>query len=128
LSQKPKDLFFNVKKFAYSLARLPRNADFVQHCKFVLCVKNKVLMKDPVWNDYTAEEILIEYYAHVFTADQKEAERFLTQMQGEDVETLDSFSDWVDRKMNENKVDLNQKSEELESSVSFDPTEDVLGG
>src|SRR6185436_4910131 len=71
-----KDYFRKIKYMGYCMSHLPREDsisldDMVKFAKFQLCLKNKVLMKDPIWDDYTREEIMAEFYAHQFSFSEK---------------------------------------------------------
>lgn len=95
--------------------------DLVCFAKFYLCRHAKKLWKDPVWESYTDEEILIEYFAHLFSTDkgartQFEAQTFTgTDMYGEDI------YDWLDRMVEQNQRENAKKLDEMSEKVEFSP-------
>lgn len=95
--------------------------DFITFAKFFLCKLSHRLWKDPIWDEYTDEEILIEYFSHLFSTDKAARAEFEVQafsgkeMYGEDI------YDWLDRKMDELKVENEKKLEEMPDKVSFSP-------
>lgn len=125
---KIKDPQLKLKHIAYFISTLPTDTptfdQYVKHCKFSLCILNKMLMKDPIWDLYTNEEILIEYYSHLFAKDKDAVSAFEMSIAGE--EMLD-FSDWADRQMKKNKEEMENTLGNMEDSVSFSP-DDVIGG
>jgi hypothetical protein len=96
--------------------------DLISFAKFFLCKHAKLLWKDPVWDSYTDEEILIEYFAHLFAKDEIARKDFEvsidagTQIYGEDI------FEWLDRKVKENQEETKKKLEELPDRVSFSPS------
>ncbi len=92
-------------------------ADFINYCKFQLCRMSNRLMKDPIWDTYTKEEILVEYYASLFYGSKTEREKFESTLQGADESTLD----WLDRQVKENQEENKKKSQEMEDHVNFNP-------
>lgn len=93
--------------------------------KFYLCKTLGYLWKDPIWDDYTSEEILIEYFSHLYAKDdelRKSLEVVLdvgAEMYGEDV------YDWLDRMIEENQAEMSKKLEEMPDKVTFTPDKDV---
>lgn len=121
-----KDPYFKLKWWAYLLVDLPKemkitDGQFVEYCKFQLAVKNKVLMKDPVWDSYTPEEILREFFAHRMATDSSYKTQFMLSLGSHDG-TVDDFEAWADKEISKNQVALEKKASELEESVSFDPS------
>lgn len=120
------DRFRNLKFIGYCRAFLPPEEsgpismeDFIGHCKFQLCLATQTLMKDPIWETYEDEDILAEYYAHVFTKDEKAKDEFLVSLKGADSDIYD----WFDEMIAKNQEELKQASEELPEEVGFDPNE-----
>lgn len=95
-------------------------ADFVKYAKFHLCNHTKTLMKDPIWDTYTAEEIIAEYYAVLFSKSTEQKEKFENELLGNKA-SPDSFADWADSEIKQNGKDLDVLDEELEDSISFNP-------
>lgn len=95
--------------------------DFVLFAKFFLCRQTKRLWKDPVWESYSEEEILVEYFAHLFAADKSAKTEFeISEFSGTDVYGEDIY-DWLDRKVVENQAEMKKKQEELPEKISFSP-------
>jgi len=94
--------------------------DMVNFAKFFLCNKTNTLWKSEVWNTYTQEEILIEYFSLRFNADEEARQEFETQMgMGEEDHT--EVYDWLDRMVKENQEEMENKLENLPDKVSFSP-------
>lgn len=95
--------------------------DFVNYAKFFLCKTSKTLWKDPIWDDYTDEEIMIEYFAHLFTIDVDARKKFEveinagTEIYGEDI------YDWLDRKVKENQAENRKVLDAMPEKISFSP-------
>lgn len=130
MSLKKTDPFFPIKRMGYYMAQMPddgiQSSDFLRFAKFQLCIKMKRLMKDPIWNDYTKEELLAEYFAHQFDTDKMlrtEMERAL----GLNEAAIEDFGDWADRQMAKDKAEQEDQLKLLEDHVSFNPQTDVLG-
>lgn len=95
--------------------------DFVSFAKFFLCKHTKKLWKDPVWEDYTDEEILVEYFAHLFSMDQAARTQFeVYAFSGSDMYGEDIYA-WLDRKVAENQEEHEKKLKEMPDKVSFSP-------
>lgn len=123
---KQPDLFLNLKHIGYCWSQNSLEStykDYVRYAQFQLCVLNKKLMKDPIWDDYTEEEILAEYYAHCCRLDEdfkKEIELRLAAS-----EIID-FSDWADLQMKKTREEADAKIIGQADRVEFQP-EDVMG-
>lgn len=37
--------------------------DLIDHAKWVICRERSILFKDPIWDNYSSEDILVEYYS-----------------------------------------------------------------
>lgn len=91
METKPKpriDILKRIKHIAYCLAFKPpledryTFADLLRHAKFRLSLEKKVLLNDPIWDQYTDEQILVEYYAIVFTNSSEEKTHFEASLSG----------------------------------------------
>lgn len=95
--------------------------DFVSFAKFFLCKQTRRLWKDPIWDSYTDEEILIEYFAHLFFTDKSARTEFeVNAFSGTDTYGEDIY-DWLDRKIAENQAEREKKLDEMPDKVSFSP-------
>ena len=120
-----KDKLLPLKHIGYCWSQMPPDednvtyGDFLAHVKFSLCKLSHRLMKDPLWDEYTAEEMIAEYYAHVYTVNKEERALFETTLRGEDPDV----HDWLDKMIEDNQEVTKQKIEEmgLEDSLSFKP-------
>lgn len=122
-----KDIFRNLKYIGYCWSQLPPEEagtnldDFVRFCKFQLCKYTHTLLKDPIWDSYEDEEIIAEYYAHIFNVSEEERNKLLASLQG----LNNDIYDWLDEQIAKNQEKLKDKSEELDDGFSFTP--DSLG-
>ena len=95
--------------------------DFVMFCKFFLCKQTHRLWKDPIWEEYTDEEILIEYFSHLFYADKgARAEFEVREFSGTETYGEDIY-DWLDRKVAENQAENKKKLDEMPDKISYSP-------
>jgi len=94
--------------------------DFVNYAKFQLSLAKSVLMEDPIWDRYTDEGILVEYYANLYTTSKDELKKF----EGEIVDEED-FASWADGQIEENQKELVGTLDSAEDSIRFSP--DSLG-
>ncbi len=127
-TQKPEevDRLLPLKHIGYCWSQMPPSdeggveyADFLEHAKFSLCRLTNRLMKDTVWDEYTSEEILAEYFAHVFSSNKDAREKFEAQLGG----ASEEMHDWLDRMIAGNQGETDKKIAELglEDSLSFVP-------
>lgn len=127
---KPKDKLQRVKFVAYCRSNTPPGEttkldDLVDFAKFYLCAHAKKLWKDPIWDSYTDEEILVEYFSLLFFKDEVARKEFEVAIDaGASVYGQDIY-DWLDRKVAENQKEMNAQLDEMEDHISFKP--DVLG-
>ena len=125
LSQK-KDSLSRFKYIGYCLSQLPPDdaslewPDFIEYVRFQLCRINGKLLKDPIWDDYKDEELLVEYYAHLFFKNKDERETFLGTLRSS-VGVSDDWLDWADSQIEKNKKEMAKE----EDHISFSP--DTLG-
>lgn len=95
--------------------------DLVNFAKFFLCKELKYLWKDPIWDEYTDEEILIEYFSFLFAKNEDYKKEFEVAIDaGSDVYGEDVF-DWLDRMVDENQVEQKKLLEALPEKITFDP-------
>jgi hypothetical protein len=136
MENKPKSKkgpLFKLKYMGYFLAGLDENRqdltfkDFVRIAKFFLADERKILLKDPVWDSYSDEELLIEYYAVLYKNSEQARQAFESSLVSEG-EAEDEF-EWMDTKIEENRKrikDLKQKAAKIEEEIMFDPSEETL--
>lgn len=114
-----------LKYVGYNYCHIPEEGatfeDYVRFCKFNLCIANKVLMKDPIWDSYYDEEIVAEYYAHVFSKNEEEANRFISELHLNDSETKSDIYSWLDDMVEQNQKELGDLPEDDE--VDFSPND-----
>lgn len=118
-----KDKFFNIKYMAYCLSQLPPDdgsvtySDFIDFAKFQLCYNKKVLLKDPIWDNYTDEELLLEYFALIMESNEKFRKDFEVQIRG-GTSLYDDDISWMDE-----QIAMNNE-ENSEEEFDFKP-EDI---
>lgn len=119
------DIFHKLKERAYYRVVEPKDStkeDLANTAKMFLCLKTNTLFKNPIWDLYTDEEILIEYFSHLFHKDETYRKVFEASLEGNEYyEDLESFANWADQKILENEKELEEKGSELEDSVNFSP-------
>lgn len=80
-----------------------------------------MLWNDPLWDSYTDEELLIEYFSHVFASDEAARKNFEVEMDvGADIYGEDIY-DWLDSKIKENQEEMTQKLDNLPEKISYVP-------
>lgn len=99
--------------------------DFVKFAKFRLSSEKRVLLKDPIWEQYSDEEILIEYFALLFEKDKNEREKFAAPFRAKG-KPHEDFADWADRMIGESEKKMIEAAKTTEDSISFSP--DTIGG
>lgn len=122
MSQKEnkKDPLEPLKLIAYARAFTPLGRedvsyqDLLIYAQMMLCKETKTLYKDPIWDTYTDEEILIEYFSHFFMKDEDAKSEFEAAVTG----VADDMFEWLDQKSKEADKEL---EDSLEDSVSFTP-------
>lgn len=127
-AKKVRDPLLRIKHIAYCLSQTPlegtKYEDLVAFAKFQLASMAKKLLKDPIWDLYTGEEILVEYYAHMFTLKPDILKDFELSIATGDI--LD-FNSWADLQIKQNEDEKRAKLGDLEDKVTFSPN-DVMGG
>lgn len=119
-----KDPFFGLKFIAYCRAYMPpeevetEEEDMVAYAKFYLCQKRNILFNAEVWDNYTDEEILVEYFSIRFTEDEVLRGEFETQMKG--VEKADY--EWFDKMTKKYEAEI--EAEAKKASGGKDEFED----
>lgn len=91
-------------------------AQLIIIAKTSLCKLTNTLYKDPVWDLYTDEELLIEYFCHRLTTDEDFKE---------DVEVMyDIFdktvNDWLADKVSDLDAELEAELDAMDDEISLD--------
>jgi hypothetical protein len=124
MKKKINDPFLNIKHMGYSMAVLPDNPtsinDFVRFAKFQICKERGFLYFDPIWDKYTDEQVLVEYYGIIYDKDENRRNEFLVTISRKNSEVDDI--DWMDQ-----EIEKNQKDVEKLKKEGFDFSPDMLG-
>lgn len=126
VSPPQEDRFQKLKLMGYCLAFLPPQGidtslkDFVEFAKYQLCKERHLLMKDPIWETYGDEEILVEYYAVLFEKNQTLKAEFEAALVKQDVD----FMQWLDKELRENEK---KRAEENEGPPEFEFDPSTIG-
>jgi hypothetical protein len=93
------DPFFGLKYIAYCRSSLPVNEEdvddeaMIQFARWQICKVRGVLWGDPIWDNYTPEEILVEYFAIKYDENEQLRNEFEAQL----VSAKKSDLDWLER-------------------------------
>lgn len=80
------DILLKLKYIGYCKAWLPPKEagfdldDFIEHAKFYLAHKKRILLRDPIWDSYTDEELLVEFFAERFYTEEEYTKSFKKQL------------------------------------------------
>lgn len=126
LKKKQSDPLKSIKFKGYCWSQTPPGEDttmedLVSFAKFYLCKSSRVLWKDPIWDKYTDEEILIEYFAHLFSRDELSRKDFEASMTAGTDLYGEEIYDWLDRKIKENQEEMQRNAEQQPDKISFSP-------
>jgi len=125
MKKKEVDILKKLKYVAFCTACMPEEKitfdDFIKFCKFQLCLKKNILLLDHIWDDYSNEDIIVEYYALLFATDLKERERFIKTLKGKLETEEEDPTAWMDAAIEENQKELLKLVDNQEESVSFKP-------
>jgi hypothetical protein len=92
-----KDPFFALKYIAYHRTGLPKDSEeidpetLISFAKWQICKVRNILWNDPIWDSYTEEEILIEFFAIKFDESEDLRKEFGDLMIGPSKKDLDWF-------------------------------------
>lgn len=115
------DPLYALKYVAWCRSQMPPDdvestmADLVNYAKHYLCVETKTLFKDAVWEDYTAEEILVEFFAHRFSSEEDFRDQFDAVLKGG---TLEEHYEWFEKMEKEYQESRTQELEEFSDDYS----------
>jgi hypothetical protein len=124
--KKAPDPFYRLKYMGYCLSQMTPTGvpttfeDYVNYAKFHLSLDKHVLMEDPIWDKYTDEGILVEFFANIFSKSKEKLKEFESTFKGY-MSEIDEFNAWADRMIEKNKIELEEKAKTLEDKVSFTP-------
>ena len=126
--KRSKDFLYPIKRRAYILsqgsdAEDPENYSYdklVQFAKFQLCDSRKTLMEDPIWDRYTDEMILLEYYAMLYNINKDLREEFENFVHSD---VTEDQIDWMDKMIQKNKEELTKfvEADKEAEDFSFEP-------
>lgn len=109
------DLFFNLKSIAYHRTALPdaniTKEDIINYAKWQICKSRNVLWKDPIWDDYTPEDILVEYFAILFDDNEENKEAFAQKLKPVTEEVYDWFTEMEKKHLTEKIENAPNKGE-----------------
>ena len=120
------DRYFKLKYLGFCMSNLPPEGadvvfdDWVRYAKYKLCKNFNVLMKDPIWEKYTDEELLVEYFALIFETNEEEREKFKANARGVEDDVLD----WFDE---EEVKDNKKRKESLKEVEDFTFSPEKMG-
>jgi hypothetical protein len=120
------DPYKNLKTLGYNLSQLPDKynlKELTRYAKFYLASKTGTLLKDPIWDTYTTEEMLTEFYAYLME-DREYRLRFEQEsgIKGE----VDDFASWAEKKIQEDSKVRDKVLGQMEENIKFSPN-DVIG-
>lgn len=76
--------------------------DFVNFAKFEICNERNLLYYDKIWDVYTDEQVLTEYFAIRFTND----EEFRRKYEAENGTPREDDVEWMFREIEKNKAEM----------------------
>lgn len=116
-----KDSLFKLRLIAFKQACLyefedPNKEDFIQHVRCQLSAYYKTPIKSNIWDSYTDEELIIEYFTTRFIEHPEMGKEFSYKLSPD----YKDDTDWLLRKAEEENQRLEEESEE---DLSFSPNE-----
>lgn len=125
--KKKRDPYRNLKWFGYKMAVAPISGpELVNFARFHLAKKTNRLLKDPIWDQYTREELMVEFYAHNFVDNPNQfKEKFESEI-GDVFGEVDDFSVWADKEMAKEAKIRDETLNGMEDRVAFDP-KNIMG-
>lgn len=126
------DPFFGLKYIAYCRTGLTINEDdvdeeaMIQFAKWQICKVRGILWNDPIWDSYTAPELLVEFFAIKFDESEELRQKFEATVVSVKAKDLDWF-ERMERKHAEDQKKGKIKEGEVEQKpeVEFEPTPPV---
>ena len=127
-----RDPLLRIKYIGYCLSHgnLEENqnldfSEFVRWAKFQICSQRNLLMEDPIWERYTDEQILIEYYAILYSKDKESRLEFEAIVKGEEEGVFDWMQAEIDK--NQEAIEAWKQSQAKLSSGKADPELEDVG-
>lgn len=121
LSDEP---WLGLKLIAAYRVKLPEegvtDAILLDFAKWQICKSRNIMFRDPIWDDYTEEEILIEFFGIMYDENEELLTEFINKIQEVDASTLNFF----DRMEAEHQAKMlaDQEAGQDEFEESFDGT------
>lgn len=121
-----KDPFFALKYIAFHRTGLPKDPEdldresLISFAKWQICKVRNILWNDPVWDSYTEEEILIEFFSIKFDENEDLRRDFGNLVQGPSTKDLDWF-DEMEQTHTQAKQDT-IKDSDLPEDLEFEDT------
>lgn len=97
-----------LKYIGFCLASLPPEGvrttkeNFIEFVKFQLSLEKKVLLKDKIWDSYSDEELIVEYFAILYAKNEEAKKDFESKVLSNSEDILDFF----DKEIEKNKIEL----------------------
>jgi len=116
------DLLKNIKSIAYTRAfgepgKKLTLSGLVEVAKLFLCRETRTLWKDPIWESYSDEDVLVGYFSYRFLEEDGEFKDAFLRSIGQYSSEIDEFAQWAD----EQEDKLEEEIAEQEDDVSFSP-------
>ena len=126
---KEKDPFLKLKHIGYCLSQTPPGddfglEDFIKYARFFICYRKKILYWDPIWKKYTDEQILIEYYALLFSENKDFKQEFEISIAA----PADEDIAWMDEEIEKNQAARKKKKGKKQEPEEFEDTPETLLG
>lgn len=122
--QPENDPFSRLKYIAYCRNYTPIQngdyADLLSFAKNYLCLVKNVLILDPIWDMYTEEDLLVEYYSVRMYKEDTYKDEIEASFKGKG-NTVNDLADWADEEIEKYNADREKKIEE--AKIDFSPSE-----
>lgn len=117
-----KDPFGRLKYIAYCRNFMAPEefslSELTKYAKNYLCLNKKVLYYDPIWDLYTEEAILIEFYSLRMWEDDDYRQDIETAIKGAGKTEADDFS-WMEKRQAEEDAKRDERIKELKEEADF---------
>ena len=125
------DPFLKLKHIAYCIASPPFKTNdasleaFVKYARHQICVTKNILYFDPIWDSYSDEQVLVEYYALRFEKDKDFLEQFEVEVINDG--KMEDDIDWMEKEIAKNKTNVEEYNKIKDEIEEFEDTPDSLG-